>query len=160
EAMKTGAFTVGTYSIGLSLHRKVIQFVLPFYGDDGQVAGAIIAPLGLDWLADYVAHMGIQMGATLTVTARNGTCLGRDPDNDKCVGKNLRPAEGDPRFTKSARADVMGLDGVERIVGFSTLGPDSGGLLVSFGLDKARAFSQIQDRTQRGVMLITLSALI
>jgi signal transduction histidine kinase/HAMP domain-containing protein len=160
EAMKTGAFTVGEYSIGLSIHRKVIQFVLPFYGDDGQIGGVIIAPLGLDWLADYVAHMSVPKGAALTVTDRNGTCLARYPDNDKCVGRKLSTPDGDPRSGKNTTADIVGIDGIERIVGFSTLGPDSGGLLVSFGLDKAQAFAEIQRRTQRGVLLITLSALI
>src|SRR5262249_14129837 len=53
DALKTGAFTVGEFSIGLSVHRRVIQFALPFYGDDGRIGGVIIAPLGLDWLADY-----------------------------------------------------------------------------------------------------------
>src|SRR6202000_3547015 len=42
----------------------------------------------------------------------------------------------------------------------SRLGRESGGLLGSFGLDKAQAFAEIQRRTQRGVLLITLSALI
>jgi signal transduction histidine kinase len=160
EAMKTGAFTVGTYSIGLSVRRKVIQFVLPFYGDDGQIGGVIIAPLGLDWLADYIAHMSVPKGAALTVTDRNGTCLARYPDNDKCVGKNVRPPDGDPRFGRKGTADIVGIDGIERIVGFSALGPDSGGLLVNFGLDKARAFAAIQRRTERDILLIALSALI
>ena len=41
---------------------------------------------------------------------------------------------------------------------YSALPDDSGGLLVSFGLDKAQAFTEIQNRTQRGILLIVLSA--
>jgi signal transduction histidine kinase/CheY-like chemotaxis protein/HAMP domain-containing protein len=52
---------------------------------------------------------------------------------------------------------MVDLDGVERIVGFATLGADSGGLVVSFGLDKAQAFTAIQNHTQRDVLLIVLS---
>jgi nitrogen fixation/metabolism regulation signal transduction histidine kinase len=52
---------------------------------------------------------------------------------------------------------MLDLDGVERIVGFSALGADSGGLLVSFGFNKAQAFAEIEDRTQRGIFLIILS---
>jgi signal transduction histidine kinase len=33
----------------------------------------------------------------------------------------------------------------------------SGGLVVSFGLDKAQVFTEIQNRTQRGIFLIVLS---
>jgi PAS domain S-box-containing protein len=53
-------------------------------------------------------------------------------------------------------ADTRDLDGVERIVGYSALPADAGGLLVSFGLDKAQAFTEIQRRTQRGILLILL----
>ncbi|UPT99129.1 cache domain-containing protein [Bradyrhizobium barranii subsp. apii] len=75
DALKTGAFTVGQFSIGLSVDRKLIQFALPFYGDDGQPGGVIIAPLGLDWLADYIARAGVPAGDALAITDRNGTYL-------------------------------------------------------------------------------------
>jgi signal transduction histidine kinase/HAMP domain-containing protein len=159
SALKTGAFTVGEFSIGLSVPRKVIQFALPFYGDDGRMGGVIIAPLGLDWLADYIAQKGVPEGAALAITDRNGTYLARYPDNARFVGRKL-PASKDPKLDHGTTTDMVDLDGVERIVGFSTLGADSGGLLVSFGLDKARAFTKIQRRTQRGILLITLSTLI
>ena len=45
----------------------------------------------------------------------------------------------------------------ERIVGYSALHDDSGGLLISFGLDKAQAFTAIQKRTRRDICLIVMS---
>jgi len=156
SVLKTGAFTVGEFSIGLSVPRKVIQFALPFYGDDGRMGGVIIAPLGLDWLADYIAQKGAPAGAALAITDRNGMYLARYPDNGRFVGRKL-PAGKDGKLGHGATADVVDLDGVERIVGFSTLGADSGGLVVSFGLDKTQAFTAIQNHTQRDVLLIVLS---
>jgi PAS domain S-box-containing protein len=158
-ALKTGTFTVGEFSNGLSVHRKVIQFVLPFYGEDGRIAGVIIAPLGLDWLADYIAQMDVPTGDALAITDRNGTVLARYPENDKFVGKKLFAAGGEPNPGHGLTADLVDIDGVERIVGFSDLGPDSGGLSVSFGLDKANAFTRIEHRTQHDIFLILLSAL-
>ena len=96
NVLKTGAFTVGEFSIGLSVHRKVIQFALPFYGDDGRMSGVIIAPLGLDWLADRIAQKGVPAGAALAITDRNGTYLARYPDNSQFVGRKL-PAGKSPR---------------------------------------------------------------
>jgi signal transduction histidine kinase len=159
NVLKTGAFTVGEFSIGLSVHRKVIQFALPFYGDDGRMAGVIIAPLGLDWLADRIAQKGVPAGAALAITDRNGTYLARYPDNSRFVGRKL-PAGDGPKLDHGTMTDVVDLDGVERIVGVSTLGEDAGGLQVSFGLDKAQAFAEIERRTQRGIFFITLSAMI
>jgi signal transduction histidine kinase/CheY-like chemotaxis protein/HAMP domain-containing protein len=160
DALKTGAFTVGQFSIGLSVNRKLIQFALPFYGDDGRTGGVIIAPLGLDWLADYIARMDIPTGAALAITDRNGTYLARYPDNNRFVGRKLVRAGDEKQYRDGLAADLVDVDGVERIVGFSALGPDSGGLRVSFGLDKAKAFAEIQGRTRHDIFLIALSALM
>ncbi|WP_029586901.1 cache domain-containing protein, partial [Bradyrhizobium sp. URHD0069] len=79
--LKTGKFSVGEYSASLSTGRKVIQFALPFYGDDGRMGGVIVAGLSLDWLADYLARKGVPEGAALAITDRNGTYLARYPHN-------------------------------------------------------------------------------
>ena len=154
--LKTGKFTVGEFSAGLSTGRNVIQFALPFYGDDGRMGGVIIAALSLDWLADYIARKGTPAGAALAITDRNGTYLARYPDNGRFVGKKMR---GDKYLNMDDRGavDILDVDGMERIVGYSTLQADSGGLVVSFSLDKAQAFAEIQDRTRRDILLIVLS---
>src|ERR1700704_5197515 len=154
--LKTGAFTVGEFSAGLSTGRKVIQFALPFYGDDGRMGGVLVAGLGLDWLADYIARKGVPEGAALAITDRNGTYLARYPHNDRFVGTKM-PGEKYLKMDERGAVDILTVDGVERIEGYSALGADSGGLVVSFGLDKAQAFTEIQHRTQRGIFLIALS---
>ena len=58
-ALKTGAFTVGEFSAGLSTGRRVIQFALPFYGTNGRMGGIIVAALSLDWLGDHIGRKGI-----------------------------------------------------------------------------------------------------
>ncbi len=156
RALKTGAFTVGEFSIGLAIPRRVIQFALPFYDDDGHMGGVIIAPLGLGWLADYIARKGVPAGAALAITDRNGTYLARYPDNDRFVGTKM-PREEYSTMSDQAAADILDVDGVERVEGYSPLGPDSGGLAVSFGLDKRLAFTEMQSRTQFGIVLIVLS---
>jgi signal transduction histidine kinase len=154
--LKTGAFTVGEFSAGLSTGRKVIQFVLPFYGDDGRMGGVIVAGLSLDWLADYIARKGAPEGAALAITDRNGTYLARYPHNDRFVGTKM-PGDKYLKMDERGAVDTLNVDGVERIEGYSALGADSGGLVVSFGLNKAQAFTEIQNRTRRGILLIALS---
>src|SRR6202048_4951073 len=154
--LKTGAFTVGEFSSGLSTGRNVLQFAWPFYGDDGRMGGVIIAPLGLDWLADYIARKGVPEGAALAVTDRNGTYLARYPHNDRFGGTKM-PGDKYLKMDDRGAVDILTVDGVERIEGYSALQADSGGLVVSFGLDKAQAFTEIQNRTQRGIFLIVLS---
>jgi class 3 adenylate cyclase len=156
SALKTGAFTVGEFSIGRSTGRKVIQFALPFFGDDGRPGGVIVAALSLDWLADHIARSGIPPGAALATTDRGGTYLARYPNNDRFIGRKM-PDGKSLSVCHPGMADALGLDGIERIVGHSALSGDSGELLVSVGLNKAQAFAAIQRRTQRGILLIVLS---
>src|SRR5258707_8923817 len=154
--LKTGTFTVGEFSSGLSTGRNVLQFALPFYGDDGRMGGVIVAGLNLDWLADYIARKGVPEGAALAITDRNGTYLARYPHNDRFVGTKM-PGDKYLKMDDRGAVDILNVDGGERIEGYSALRADSGGLVVSFGLNKAQAFTEIQNRTQRGILLIALS---
>ena len=156
SVLKTGEFTVGEFSIGQASGRKLIPIALPFYNNDGRMGGVIVAALGLDWLAQSIAQKGVPPGAALAIADRNGTYLARYPDNDRFIGRMMaqpRRGHADPLDT----ADIVDLDGVERIVAYSTLPVDAGGLLVSFGFDKAEGFAELQRRTRRGVLLIMLS---
>src|SRR3982074_3499860 len=154
--VKTGQFTVGEFSKGLATDRNIVQFALPFYGDDGRMGGVIVAGLGLDWLADYIARKGVPEGAALAITDRNGIYLARYPHNERFVGTKM-PGDRYLKMDDRGAVDILDIDGVERIEGYSALRADSGGLVVSFGLNKAQAFAEIQGRTQRGVFLIILS---
>jgi signal transduction histidine kinase len=156
NTLKTGAFTVGEFSAGLSTGRNVIQFALPFYGDNGRMGGVIIAGLSLDWLAHYIARKGAPEGAALAVTDRNGTYLARYPHNDRFVGTKM-PGDKYLKMDDRGAVDILDIDGVERIEGYSALPAESGALVVSFGLDKAQAFTEIQRHTQRDILLIVLS---
>jgi C4-dicarboxylate-specific signal transduction histidine kinase/ActR/RegA family two-component response regulator len=155
-AVKTGAFTAGEFSVGRMTGRNVIQFALPFYGDDARMGGVLIAGLDLDWLASDIARMAIPPGAALAIADHNGTYLARYPDNDRFIGRKI-PSEKYSSAGDVSTATTLDLDGVERIVGYSALKAGSGGLRVSVGLDKTLAFSDIQSRTRRGILLIMLS---
>ncbi len=153
SALKTGAFTVGDFSKGLTTGQNIIPFALAFHGADGSLNGAIVASLSLDWLANYIAQKGAPAGAALAITDRNGTYLARYPDNDRFVGTRNK----DLTVGGQATRDIVDVDGVERIVGHSALDKDSGGLVVSFGLDKTRAFAEMQSRTRLGIFWIIVS---
>ena len=153
--LKTGGFTVGEFSAGLSTGRRVIQFALPFYDNNDRMGGIIVAGLSLDWLGDHISQKGIPEGAALGITDRNGTYLARYPDSNKFVGTKFLIDH--PRVDDGRTVDIFDRDGVERIQGYSALGDDSGGIVVSFGLDKALAFSALQRSTDHEIMLNILS---
>ncbi|KGT73269.1 histidine kinase [Bradyrhizobium japonicum] len=156
SAVRTGEFTVGEFATGRTTGRKVLQFALPFYDDNSRMGGIVIAALSLDWLADYIAKKGVPQGGALAITDRSGIVLARYPDNDRFVGMRS-PAGRDPVRDDGTAEDMAGIDGAERIVGFSAVGND---LLVSFGLGKVQSFTKIEHRTQRDVLFIVMGVLI
>jgi signal transduction histidine kinase len=153
SVVKTGKFTVGEFAHGRATGRNVLHFALPFYDDDGHMGGVVIAALSLDWLARYLAQKGTQPGATLAIRDRNGTYLARYPGNDQFVGRK-NPGDDYLHSDRSGTTTARDIDGVERIVGYTALQADSGEIFVTFGLDKALAFSQIQRRTRLGLLMI------
>ena len=154
--LETRNFTVGEFAIGRVTRRNVLHFALPFYGDDGRMGGVVIAALSLDWLAKYIMQKGVPPGAALAIGDHNGTYLARYPDNDRFVGRKM-PLDQYPRLDQLGTTATRDVDGVERIVAYAALPADSGGLFVTFGLDKTLAFSDIQQRTWLGVSMIVLS---
>src|SRR5215469_10072112 len=143
KAMKTGQFSVGEFTIGVLTGSKLIPFALPIYDDKDAIVGAIITALNLDWLAKFMVQMDVPPGAAIAIRDRNGTYLARYPDNDRFVGRKI-PDEHDFRLDHSGTIDALDVDRVERIVGYSALEADAGGLVVTIGLDKARAFNQLR----------------
>jgi signal transduction histidine kinase len=157
EVTRTGHFTVGTYSIGRLTGRELIPFALPFTDEDGHFGGVIVAALNLDWLANFILQLGVPRGAALAIADRAGTYLARYPDNGKFVGRQMSGQQY-MHSERSGTITAVDLNGVERIVGYSTLQPDSGGLLVAVGLDKQQAFAWVERRTWQDVLLIVLGA--
>jgi signal transduction histidine kinase len=155
-ALRTRAFTIGEYSIGRLSGRRAIHFALPYYRDGAHISGVIVAALSLDWLADDLARKGAPEGASIAIMDREGTYLARYPDNERFVSKKM-PDAVSMSADFSQTVDRVEPDGVERIVAYAAAETEAGGILVSFGLDKARAFADIQRRTQRDVLLIVLS---
>jgi signal transduction histidine kinase/CheY-like chemotaxis protein len=157
DATRTGHFTVGLYSIGRSNGRELLPFALPFMDEEGHFGGVIVAALNLDWLANFILQLGVPRGSALAIADRSGTYLARYPDNGKFVGREMSGQQ----YMHADRAGTIttrDLNGTERIVGYSTLQPDSGGLIVAVGLDKEQALGWIERRTRQDVLLIVLGA--
>jgi signal transduction histidine kinase/CheY-like chemotaxis protein len=157
SALKTGAFTVGEFTVGRFTGRNIVPFALPFYGDDGRMGGVILAGLGLDWLAGHIAQKGAPAGSAFAIMDSNGTYLARYPDNPRFAGTTM-PGDKYLKMDERGAVDILDIDGVARIEGYSALPADSGGLVVTVGLNKAAAFAEIQSRSQRDILVIILSA--
>ena len=161
DAMRTGGFVVGEHIVGRASGRSSISFAQPYLGRDGLVAGVVLAGLDLDWLAAQLDRVPLPPGASATILDRNGTFLARQPAIPGLVG--TRMPERWWRYLPQLRAGTsvaLGLDGVDRIVGYVPLAEEASGMFVTVGLDAARAFAAVEQARRAGLGLIAAGTLL
>jgi signal transduction histidine kinase len=151
DALETNGFVIGEYLQGRLIPNKVVAFAYPIQGVDG-VRGVMLLTLKLDWLADYVAKRWWNSGFTIMITDRAGTILVRLPDQDKWVGRRLGPEYralmDAPSF---GVAEIDGVDGVKRVIGYSPLSQPPEGLYLGIGTSRDAAFAQVRQSLWLGV---------
>ena len=156
RAIETGEFTIGEYTVGRIRPVKVLPLALPFRDMAGQIGGIVILSIDLDWLAAYFAQKPFNENSTLAVADRDATVLLRLPDNERYVGTKF----GDPYlryvYAKEPGTDeIVGVDGVTRILGYVPLAAAPGGLYVGIGLTKSAAFAVVDRATRTGAVMIS-----
>jgi PAS domain S-box-containing protein len=159
NALRTGGFVVGGYSIGRLSGQPALPFARPFKRGDGTTGGVIVAELNLAWLGQQIRLVPLPDGTSITVTDRSGMILARHPDSELYTGtmlpkRNIFVLEA----TRPSVGTYLALGDRTRIVAFipPALGP--GGLYVSIGLDP-KAASKPNDRANRiGIIMIAAGA--
>ncbi|HYD66690.1 PAS domain-containing protein [Azospirillum sp.] len=145
RALATGAFAVGGYSIAQGVGHTIFTFGLPYTGPDGQTAGVLTALLDVRWLKDYLARKPMPPEAAIVLADRDGTTLARVPEMPGLVGQ---PLPQQYRFmlegTQRGIAEVVGIDGIERVVAYSPVRADVADLMVWVGLGKDHAMRPVE----------------
>jgi signal transduction histidine kinase len=77
RVLRTRAFEVGGYVVGLSRGKPTVTFGCPVFDGTGGVQAVVIARMGLDWFTRRGSKLSTKMpaGATWTVINRNGKIL-------------------------------------------------------------------------------------
>jgi hypothetical protein len=143
EAIQSSKFFIGDYLIGRIVEKPILPLALPFSGSDGR-AGAVYISLDLDWLARYFqSDRQINNDATLAID-RNGVILVPLPDNARDVGAKFAEAY-DPIFANGpGTAEIAGVDGIHRILGYAPVQYPPSGLFIGVGLTTATAFAAVE----------------
>jgi signal transduction histidine kinase len=158
EAKTSGRLVVAGYLVGRIVKKPVLPLLLGFRDRSEQIAGVVAVALDLDWLARYFTETRpFTPRAALAIADRHGTILARLPDNARYVGKSFSPDYDAELFaTQPGTAEIVGIDGAVRIVGFIPASVSASGLYVGVGMDKSAAFAGINAATRFGFLLIAL----
>ena len=162
EVMRTGQFTVGEYTVSPVNGRPNLPLAVPITGPDGDVIGAVVGGLDLEWLGKRLRERDSLRASSITIADRNGVIVAREPDPGSFVGSRIPDG-----FLHLVTADTPGTlevesqDGTRRILGFrpATLSPASG-LYVSVGMSQKDAFAPIWAATYRGLAMAVLGGLV
>jgi len=164
RALESRDLVISDYIIGRVTGKATLGLGYPVLGEAGEVQAVLYAGLDLGWLNKIAAKTLLPAGTALTAIDRQGTVLVGFPDPDKWVGKSMSetPLVQTILSQGEGTAELLGMDGVARLYGFSPLG-DTGGAYVSIGIPKDVAFAaanQILFRNLAGMGIVATLALL
>jgi hypothetical protein len=154
-------FAVGEYRLSGVNKVHVLDFGAPYYDINGGLKGVVYVGLALNqMIAKLQAHPRLD-NDELIVADRNGIVLASAPD-PTWVGKRLPESHlGLLNLHAPGRAELPGLDGVERLFGYVPVPASaSGGIYVAYGLEKGAALADIRSSIVRGAGATALGILM
>lgn len=159
EAIDKRKFAIGPFTVSRISDRNVIPIAIPIIRDD-KVEGAVVAGLNLDWLGQQLKQRGAPRGGTILIADRNGIVVSREPAPEKYVGTKIDNSLGRIGMSAPGTEDIIGLDGVPRIIGYIPASVTSFGLYVSSGIARSEAFGPIDRSVRNSIALFALGSAV
>ena len=160
--VQTRRFVIGEYVIGRVSGKPTVILAYPVLDNIGQLKAILSTGLDLEWLNQLIAKSNLPKGTSLNVIDSNGTLLLRHPEPEKFVGKSVPEAAIFKAILakKEGVAEAIGLDGVPRLYGFTTLGHTPEAIYVSVGIPKKVAFAEADRTMTRNLIFLGLMAVL
>ncbi|MBM4307003.1 MAG: HAMP domain-containing protein [Deltaproteobacteria bacterium] len=162
RVVKTKSFVIGEYLIGRISGKPTIILAYPVLDTMDHLKSVFITGLDLEWLNPLLAERKLPEGSSLSVIDSHGTILLRHPEQEKYVGKKM-PEASIVRAILSKREgveEIVGLDGVPRLFGFTSLGKGVESVHVSAGIPKRVAFAEVNLAMTRNLIFLSLIAML
>lgn len=142
RALESRDFVTSEYLFGRISRKAIVSFAYPILDEAREVQAVLFAGLDLDWLNGVIAKTELPASATLTVIDRKGTILARFPNPEKWVGKSIAetPVVWTILSQGEGTTEAVGMDGVPRLYGFSSLG-NTRDAYISIGIPRDVAFA-------------------
>ena len=158
---RTRSFTIGEYVIGQLQGKPILPIVGPLLDDAGNFKAILTATVNLDAL-DISSEKGkLPEGSVITVFDQKGTVLMRNPPG-AFVGEAKPEAEivRTALSLKEGAIEAKGVDGKDRLYGFTKLGEAGGAIYISVGIPEEIAFAGVRRNMIIQFSLLGLIALL
>ena len=156
RVVQTKDFSIGEYVFGRITKAHIITLAYPIINKQGQLRGTIFVSLDLTWLYNQLNPLSMPKDSSLTILDSKGVVLVVIPDQGKWVGKPfpestlLRNILSRPQGTEESK----GIDGVGRIVSYTSVHGTAGNMFVSYGIAKDNALASINRTLMRNMALL------
>ncbi len=137
-------FVVGELRTCEVIGKPIIHVGYPLLDRSGQVQAVIMAGLTLDWFHDLAVKMRLLSGSSICIIDNRGTIMARLYEPEKWVGQ-AKPEAGIIKTVLAQGEGVTaarGVDGNDRVYGFTKLPPLSGGGYIYVGIPYQAVYSQ------------------
>ncbi len=117
NALATGRFSSGEYSIGRTTGTRTVSFGYPFMDERGKIAGVIGVKLDLEYLRTILLQSKLPPGSNYLIIDHKGKIIGRGINPSELIGKSIRP-ELLQQMQKGPDGDFYtgrAVDGIERL---------------------------------------------
>jgi signal transduction histidine kinase len=165
EAMRTGTFTVGDYTLLKTPRRVVVQFAQPITGIAGNPVGILVAAFDLSYFGSIFFDTPLPERSVFTLTDAKGMRLTRFPEPEKYTWVADLPqmvARMSGRDTEGTFQET-GVDGVSRLYSFKRLhfqGASFPYLMIRLGIPVNQALSAARFMVIRNVTLLFVATIL
>lgn len=165
DAMRTGAFTVGDYTLLKTQHRVVVQFAQPVTGIGGNPIGILVAAFDLSYFGSIFSDTHLPERSVFTLTDVNGMRLTRFPETEKYTWVTDLPQMVARMSGRDEEGTFLetGVDGVSRLYSFKRLyfqGASFPYLMIRLGIPVDHALAEARSVILRNVVLLVLATIL
>ena len=154
-ARRTGQFVVGEPFIGPITHKWISMLAYPIRDDAGRLVGLLALPIDLVQYRKEIASVDAPASLVTTIVDGDGVVIARSSDDaDQWVGRSIkgRAIIDDVLARRAGQTRERGIDGLERIYGFTTI--PKAGWHVFAGIPADAVFASVRAVILRSVLLI------
>lgn len=127
RAVASRDFSFGNYQIGRVSNQQSVSFGYPIIDETGGVRYVVFISLDLRALNNLVQNTDMYGGNSLTMTDEDHNILMRYPTNPDFIGKVYKNKDVLEKYENNeGSAEVTDIDGISRIIGFSTIRTPNG----------------------------------
>lgn len=116
EAMSTGRFSAGEYTIGRTNKKQLLNFALPLRDQSGIPDGAIMFGIHLEQIGSIINNSELPAGTSFAIFDHNGVFLYRTINPEKFIGTQDRKSTFDQMKNGPDEGvlDLVSADGIHR----------------------------------------------